>query len=61
MGLSSIADANRGPPEVGLSAPAIAVAKKALDQQKTDGDSAQELIESAAPPPKPGHKLSVMA
>jgi hypothetical protein len=40
----------------------VAVAKKSLDAQKQSGESAVQLIQSAAAPPvKPGHSLSVMA
>ena len=39
----------------------IAVAKKQLDAQAVEGQSAVELIQSAETPPlKPGHRLSVV-
>jgi len=39
----------------------IAVARKSLDAQQTEGKNALQLIQSAeAPPLKPGHRLSVV-
>lgn len=44
------------------AAQTVVVAKKALDQQKMEGQQAVALIQSAsAPPVKQGHSLSVYA
>ena len=45
------------------SAPqSVVVAKKALDQQKVQGEQAVQLIQAASPPPlKSGQSLSVYA
>ena len=39
----------------------VTIAAKQLDAQKQNGEKALQLIASAAPPPKPGHTLSVFA
>ena len=60
MNISSVSAAGA----VDASSPeTVIMAKKALNQQKQDGQSAVALIQGAAapPPPRAGHALSVYA
>lgn len=59
MSISSVGGASQ---VSASSTQSIVMAKKALDQQKQEGQSAVQLIEAAAPPPvRQGHSLSVYA